>query len=98
MRRAHGAFRPDRLEPGRAVELRRGYSTGDRLFRSVGAVVVADALPELVRAVPFSLVIPDAETADDAVRFAAAILGPEPGPFVAFECVPVPSEDAGTGR
>jgi len=87
VRRARGAFRPDRLTGGRPVELRRGYSTPDRLHAAIGAVVTGDALGDLLARVPWALVIPSATSQEEAVDRATSILGPKPGPFVAFECV-----------
>lgn len=87
LRRACGAYRPDRLACGRAVELRLGYSTPNKLDASIGGVVTADTISDVLDRVPWALVIPSATSREEAVDRATSILGPKPGPFVAFECI-----------
>lgn len=87
LRRACGAFRADRLARGRAVELRRGYSTPDKLDAAIGGAITGDTIAEVLDRVPWALVIPTATSWSEAVDRATSILGPKPGPFVAFECI-----------
>lgn len=87
LRRERGAFSEKHLVKGRLVELRRGYSTRDSLYGSIGSVIGGNDIRSVLEAAGFSRVIPHAASLDDAEAAAMSILGPEPGPFVAFEVV-----------
>lgn len=53
-------FNEDTVYEGRAVELRRGYSTGDSIWRTIGDVYVFDGLDELVDEVDHTRIVPGA--------------------------------------
>lgn len=69
---------------GREVELRRGYSTKDSIWGEVNTVVVAESIAEFFKKVPFSEVIPIAESLSDAVEIAQQIIGHDDQKVIGF--------------
>lgn len=85
MRRARGAFLPARLTLGRPVTLRRGYSTSDNLHGTIGTVIDGQTIQEVFNRLFYWFeLIPVASSESEAIDMCSKILGPKPGPFVAF--------------
>lgn len=75
LRRFGRQFNDARIQVGREVELRKGYSTKESIWGEVNSVVVAENIAEFFKKVPFSEVIPVAESLSNAVEIAQQIIG-----------------------
>lgn len=75
LRRFGRQFNDARIQVGREVELRKGYSTKESIWGEVNSVVVAENIAEFFKKVPFSEVIPVAESLRNAVEIAQQIIG-----------------------
>ncbi|WP_026618788.1 hypothetical protein [Ensifer sp. WSM1721] len=84
LRRFGRQFNDARVCVGREVELRRGYSTKDSIWGEVNTVVVAESIAEFFKKVPFSEVIPIAESLSDAVEIAQQIIGHDDQKVIGF--------------
>lgn len=87
LRRSKGSYARSALPAGRPVELRRGYSTPDSILGQIGRVVSAETIEGIYEQVRYSEITPIATSKKNAVAIAKSILGPKPGPFVAFEVI-----------
>jgi hypothetical protein len=83
LRRIRPQFDPRLVRPGRRVQLSKGYS-GSSIWGKVGAVKTASTLDEMFEMVDYHLIIPNAESRQDAVAKASEYVG-QHGPFIAFE-------------
>ena len=92
LRRMRGQFTLKTVTYGRPVELRRGYSTPDSLFGTVGAILIESSLRNWFHSIhDFKVVIPIAETVYDAIEIASEIMNVDPDEDVAmlgFQFVP----------
>lgn len=86
IRRAKGQFNPFGKKPplGRDVELRRGYSTPDKLFGRVCHTITGPELEDVINEDNYKQVIPTAISVSHAICEARDILGEKPGPFIAM--------------
>lgn len=85
LRRNYGQYRHDRLNQGRRVEIRRGYS-GESLWGQIGTVISGQSLRKILKEVDYRKIIPTAEDLDEAEEIAESFVGRQ-GPFVLFEIV-----------
>lgn len=70
-----GQWTEKHLRPGRRVELRKGYSSPDRIWGKLTEVVAADSIQEMYDKVPFKKVVPVAKTKAEAIQIANHIMG-----------------------
>jgi len=68
----------------RAVELRRGYNTGDKIKGKVGAIVIG-SIYHIFDEIPFSKIVPVAESQEEAIQQVDNILNGRKGKYIAFE-------------
>jgi hypothetical protein len=72
--RAYGrTWTEKNIYEGREVELRRGYSTGDKINGKVGAIIIG-SLSHVFEEVNFKKIVPVAGSERDAVEMADEIL------------------------
>lgn len=79
LRRRGGGWGPGVVRGGRRVELRRGYrDRNSSLWGTIREVLTAPSIEAFFGLVPYGQVIPVAQSHNDAVERAAAILGIDP--------------------
>jgi len=84
MRACRGRYSPKFVYTGREAELRKGYS-GEGIFGKIGRVVIG-ALDSIFNEVEFKLVIPRANSRQEAAMVVEQFLGQEQR-YIAFEIV-----------
>ena len=75
-------FTKKNVYPGKAVELRKGYS-GAQLQGTVGAVVIG-SLDDILEKVPYAAIMPDAPSKEKTAEDIIALLGARET-YIAFE-------------
>lgn len=89
LRRLGRQYTRKHLVPGRRVELRRGYSDkATALWGTIEGVISSRNLTEFFDTVDFHLVIPDANSREEAIMRANAILGTQENvgcPVIGFQ-------------
>lgn len=83
LRGVNHMFNPATIRVGRPVELRRGYNTGDSLWRLITEVWTFDALEEIPSALDFNRIQPGA-TLEEFLETARELVG-QYEQWVAFE-------------
>src|SRR5262249_46993455 len=91
LRRYGRSYTRESLAPGRAVELRRGYS-GESLWGVIGDVFVASTLEEVLDHIDFREIVPPAKTRDEARRMVERIFHTN-GDYVAFRLKDLTQKD-----
>lgn len=69
---------------GRAVELRRGYSTGDKIKGRVGAIVIG-SIHHIFDEIPYKNIIPVVESQEEAIQRVDNIFNGRREKYIAFE-------------
>ena len=88
LRFAKGSYAESRVYRGRKVELSKGYGKTQRMWGTVGKVIVG-SLEEVLARIPFDLILPKAKSLDDATSSIRQVLIPkEQTPkYIAFEVI-----------
>ena len=85
LRRFGRQYTRKHVKVGRSVELRRGYRGPDVLWGEILDVVEANGVDEFFSKVPYKEVIPVADSREQAIEIATAILKIEPNtPLLGF--------------
>lgn len=75
LRKKGRQYTPKQVRPGRDVELRRGYADRDTaLWGEIIDVIEADSVEAFFRSVPWSAVLPESGSLDEAISDARRIL------------------------
>lgn len=88
LRTTGGQFTRKHVREGRAVELRRGYSTDDSLYGEVGEVRTFETLSAVFDAIDYQRILPEADSRTDALKQAREIVGDAEEAFIAFQVQP----------
>lgn len=88
LRTVGGQFTRKHVQEGRAVELRRGYSTDDSLYGEVGDVQTFEALSDVFDAIDYQRILPEANDRSEAIEQAREIIGEAEAGFIAFQVQP----------
>ena len=86
LRNQVGQYNKNQIITGRKVELRRGYSTNDKLFGKIGQVVWAENIDDIYNQIEYSKIIPKALNLDDAKQEVFKMLKNNVG-LVVFEVI-----------
>ena len=71
---------------GRETELRRGYSTQDKIHGKVGRVITG-SISQIFKELDFKKIIPVADSEEDAIERADNILNGRKEKYIAFEII-----------
>lgn len=70
-------FSTQHVRVGRAVELRKGYSTSSSLWGVIHSVVVCNTAEALIEDIPFNSILPNAKSKQEAIKILKELLGTE---------------------
>lgn len=86
LRNQVGQYNKNQIITGRKIELRRGYSTNDKLFGVIGQVVWVNEIDDLFNQINYSKIVPEALNLESAKQEIFKMLRNNSG-FVAFEII-----------
>jgi hypothetical protein len=93
LRRYGRAYTSKQLVRGRPVELRRGYC-GESLWGVIGDSVIGSSLNDILDVVDFRLIVPAAQSREDACGIVQSLFVNAEAGYVAFEVTHLSSEQA----
>lgn len=67
-------FTPKHVYKKRSVEIRKGYNSKESLWGTIEDVYIGNSLQDVFRHVPYNLIIPSANSLNDAIKTSKEIL------------------------
>lgn len=86
LRNQVGQYNKNQIITGRKVELRRGYSTNDKLFGTIGKVIWCENINDVFNQINYSEILPNASNLELAKKEIYKMLKDDVE-FVAFEVI-----------